>query len=75
MVLQQIEAIRALKLRAAEAEAKSAQMEREVAHARLSAKNAEEERDAYKRRFDAQAATNERGGGVAAAVMNPPSRR
>ena len=68
MVLQQIEAIRALKLRAAEAEAKSAQMEREVAHARLSAKNAEEERRrAYKRRFDAQAATNERGGGVAAA--------
>ena len=41
MVLQQIEAIRALKLHAAEAEAKSAQMEREVAHARLSAKNAE----------------------------------
>ena len=67
MVLQQIEAIRALKLRAAEAEAQSAQLEREVAHARLSAKNAEEERDAYKRRFDAQAATNERGGGVAAA--------
>ena len=67
MVLQQIEAIRALKLRAAESEAKAAHFEREIAQAKLSAKNAEEERDALRRRLEAHVAATSVDGGVGGA--------
>jgi len=52
MVLQQIEAIRALKLRAAEAEHKAADLGREIGTAREAAQDAELERDALQRRLD-----------------------
>jgi hypothetical protein len=67
MVLQQIEAIRAMKLRAAESEAKAAHFEREIAQAKLSAKNAEEERDALRRRLEAHVAATSVDGGVGGA--------
>ena len=69
MVLQQIEAIRALKVRAAEAESKCATFEREVSHAQASAKNAENERDALRRRLEAHIAASAGGldgGGIGA---------
>ena len=58
MVLAQIEAIRSLKVRAAEAESKCATFEREVSHAMASAKNAENERDAMRRRLEAHIAAS-----------------
>ena len=69
MVLQQIEALRALKVRAAEAESKCATFEREVSHAQASAKNAENERDALRRRLEAHIAASAGGldgGGIGA---------
>ena len=53
MVLRQIEAIRALKLRATEAEAKCARATEEARAAAAAVQNAENERDAVQRRLDA----------------------
>ena len=84
MVLQQIEAIRALKVRAAEASRASAKtLEREVSHAQASAKNAENERDAAAPpRLEAHIAASAGsldGGGIGArrvpSARSPPSRR
>lgn len=68
VVLQQIEAIRALKIRAADAEAAAASATREAAHALATQKHAEEERDAVMQRLEKQVASSSRtGGGVATA--------
>jgi centrosomal protein CEP290 len=56
LVLQQIEAIRALKLRAAEAERRAAEVGAEVRAAQDAAVNAEADRDALQRRLDTQLA-------------------
>ena len=65
VVLEQIEAIRALKLRAADAEAAASAATREAAHAAATCRHAEEERDALMARLEKQvASTSARGGGV-----------
>ena len=65
MVLEQIEAIRALKLRAADAEAAASAATREAAHSAATCRHAEEERDALMARLEKQvASTSARGGGV-----------
>ena len=65
VVLEQIEAIRALKLRAADAEAAASAATREAAHSAATCRHAEEERDALMARLEKQvASTSARGGGV-----------
>ena len=65
VVLEQIEAIRALKLRAADAEAAASAATREAAHAAATCRHAEEERDSLMARLEKQvASTAARGGGA-----------
>jgi centrosomal protein CEP290 len=65
VVLEQIEAIRALKLRAADAEAAASAATREAAHSAATCRHAEEERDSLMARLEKQvASTAARGGGA-----------
>ena len=65
MVLEQIEAIRALKLRAADAEAAASAATREAAHLAATCRHAEEERDSLMARLEKQVASTAARGGWA----------